>query len=202
MSYRLSNELSKRGYVIVSGMAMGVDALAHKGAQKTIAVLGGGVDIIYPKVNKSLYYEIEQNGLLLSPFEDGFRPTKWSFVVRNEMVVALGEILIITQADLQSGSLTSAKFAKAMNKEVYVLSHRAGESLGTQNLLLENRAKPIHDIDAFVNQFGEVEADDEFIAYCKSNPLYEEALARYQERLVEAEIMKEIAIIDGKIRVL
>ena len=107
MTEQIAKALAKRGVCVVSGAAMGVDALAHEaaGADNTIAVLGCGLDIRYPAINSALITSIEEKGLLLSQFNDGFRATKWSFVVRNELVVALGDMLIVTEADMGSGSL-------------------------------------------------------------------------------------------------
>ena len=93
MIQKLSSLLSKVGVCIVSGGAMGIDAVAHNGAgaSNTIAVLPCGVNIRYPAVNKNLLNDIQNSGLLLSQFEMDFKATPWSFVVRNELVVALGD---------------------------------------------------------------------------------------------------------------
>jgi DNA processing protein len=111
------------------------------------------LDIRYPAVNKNLIKAIEENGLVMSQFKDGFRATGWSFVVRNEVVVALGELLIVTEADLKSGSMRSVEFAQKMGKEIFVLPHRIDESLGTNMLLAKGEAKAIYDIEAFVSRF-------------------------------------------------
>ncbi len=186
MTLRLASALAQKGYVIVSGGAMGVDALAHRGAgaANTIAVLPSGIDILYPSINSKLLAEIGSKGLLLSQFEKDFKPTKWSFVVRNEIVVALGEYLIITQADKNSGSMRSAEIAMKMGKKIYVLPHRIGESDGTNYLAKEGLAEIIWDIDAFV----QASSSDPFIEYLKSAPTYEEAIALYGERIFEAEV--------------
>ena len=115
-TYMLAQALAKRGVCIVSGAAMGVDAIAHEGAgvENTIAVAANGLDIRYPVVNQKLIEAIENNGLMLSQFKDNFRATGWSFVVRNELVVALGDILIVTEADLGSGSMRSVEYALKM----------------------------------------------------------------------------------------
>lgn len=203
LTYKLSNMLSKRGYVIVSGGAMGVDALSHKGAgsKNTIAVMPGGVDIKYPRVNKNLLENIEKDGLLISPFENGFKPTRWSFVVRNEIVVALGEVLIITEADLNSGSLRSAEFAIKHKKEIFVLPHRITESLGTNNLLKEGLVRPIYDLEEFCNRFKTLEEDTQspFREYLKTSPTYEEAFKKYGQKIFEAELLGEIKIINGRV---
>jgi len=208
MTQQLAQELARRGVVIVSGAAMGVDAIAHEGAgpSRTIAVLGTGVDLRYPAVNASLIEAIEKEGLLLSRFEPGFRATSWSFVVRNELVVALGEILVITEADEGSGSMRSAEIALKQSKEIWVLPHRLGESAGTQWLLQEGLAKPIYSLEALADRFGTVPGRelpaDEFFYFCQRNPTVEEAVFHFGERVYEAELTGEIEIRDGKIRIL
>ena len=110
-TYSLAKALAKRGVCVVSGAAMGVDAIAHTGAgeENTIAIVGNGLNIRYPVLNKSLIENIENRGLVMSQFNDGFRATGWSFVVRNELVVALGDSLIVTEAELKSGSMRSVE---------------------------------------------------------------------------------------------
>ncbi len=205
----IANKLAKRGIVIVSGCAMGVDKEAHlgAGAENTIAVMGNSLDIRYPSINASLIEQIEKRGLVLSQFEESFKATKWSFVVRNEIVVALGEVLIVAQADLKSGSMRSVEFALRMGKEIYVLPHRLGESEGTRYLLKNSLAKEILDIDEFVEKFGEkkeIEKEcfkDDFLKFCEKSPSLEEALQMFKDRVFEAELMGEIEIVNGKIRV-
>ena len=200
-THKLANALSKRGVIVVSGAAMGVDAIAHRGAgiNNTIAVVANGLDIKYPAVNKKLIEGIEKEGLILSLFEPGFRATKWSFVVRNELVVALGDILIVTEADLNSGSLRSVEYALKMNKEIFVLPHRIGESLGTNQLLKDGLAKPIYDIEEFANQFGTLEQkSDSFIEFIKTTPTLDQALKEYGDRVYEAELEGIISIENGR----
>ncbi len=87
-TFKLAKELSKRGFAVVSGSAMGVDAIAHRGAgaDNTIAVMGNGLDIKYPAVNRELIGEIEDRGLTLSLFEDGFRARNWSIVLEMSLL--------------------------------------------------------------------------------------------------------------------
>ena len=109
LTHMLCSKLSQNGITIVSGGAMGIDAISHlaTGSANTIAVLPCGIDIKYPSVNKNLLSDIEKNGLLLSQFAPGFSATPWSFVVRNELVVSLGEVLIVAEAELDGGSMRS-----------------------------------------------------------------------------------------------
>ncbi len=205
VTFHLAKELAKRGVVVVSGAAMGVDAIAHKaaGAKNTIAVMANGLDIKYPAVNKKLIESIYQEGLALSFFAEGFKATKWSFVARNELVVALGECLIVAEADLKSGSLRSVEYALKMKKPIFVLPHRLGESLGTNELLKKNQAEAIYDIEEFANRFGEISLkEDEFLKYLKGKPTLEEALVKFGDRVYEAELEGLIAIEYGQIQVL
>jgi len=202
----LSAKLAAAGVCVVSGGAMGVDAVAHAaaGAAHTIAVLGNGLDIRYPAVNAALLESIEKKGLLMSPFEDGFKTTNWSFVVRNEIVVALGDALIVAEADENSGSMRSAEYALHMGKQIYVLPQRIGESEGTNRLLREGKAEAIYDIDAFVARYGVVAkcADDPFLDFCRSNPTFEEAVRLYPNELYQYELEGKIVVVSGRVAVI
>ncbi|HSR74544.1 MAG TPA: DNA-processing protein DprA [Sulfurovum sp.] len=205
-TYTLANALARRGVCVVSGAAMGVDAIAHAGAGKdnTIAVVANGLDIRYPAVNRALIEEIEKRGLVLSQFNDGFRATGWSFVVRNELVVALGESLIVTEADLDSGSMRSVEYALKMGKEVFVLPQRLDESLGTNKLLNEKQATPINDIETFASTFGQSAREniekDAFFYFCQTTPTFDESLKRFGDRVYEAELEGIITIHNGIVR--
>ncbi|UPT77921.1 DNA-protecting protein DprA [Sulfurovum sp. XGS-02] len=205
-TYTLANALAKRGVCVVSGAAMGVDTIAHAGAgeENTIAVVANGLDIRYPAVNQSLIAGIETKGLVLSQFNDGFRATGWSFVVRNELVVALGDILIVTEADLNSGSMRSVEYALKMGKEIFVLPQRLDESLGTNQLLQTKNAIAIHDIETFASMFGKVADDglekDDFFYFCQKSPTFEESLKEFGDRVYEAEFEGIITIQNGIVR--
>lgn len=205
-TYSLAKALAKRGVCVVSGAAMGVDAIAHAGAgiENTIAVVGNGLDIRYPALNRSLIESIEKKGLVMSQFNDGFRATNWSFVVRNELVVALGDSLIVAEADLKSGSMRSVEYALRMGKEIFVLPHRLGESLGTNTLLTEGKAKAITDVETFASRFGQpvssqIEKDD-FFYFCQSSPTFDETIARFGDRVYEAELEGAVTIHNGIVR--
>jgi DNA processing protein len=186
---------------------MGVDAIAHNGAKSsnTIAVLPNGLNHKYPAINKNLLSSIEEEGLLLSQFDDDFKATSWSFVVRNELVVALGDVLIVTEAELGSGSMRSIEFALEMGKKIYVLAHRIGESSATNLLLQEGKAEAIYNIESFVAEIsgftGEDKIVDEFIEFCKTSPTYDEAMAKYGEKLFEYELDGVIEIRQGRVLV-
>jgi len=208
LTHRLASLLSKRDVCVVSGGAMGIDAVAHLGAgcSNTIAVLPCGVDIKYPAVNKNLLTDIEQNGLLLSQFDNNFKATPWSFVVRNELVVALGDVLVVAEAELDSGSMRSVEFALKMKKDIYVFPQRLGESSGTNKLLDDTKAKAIYDIEKFCDMFSGVESKniklDKFQDFCKTNPTYEETLKKFPDKIFEAELSGEIMVKNGLVYLL
>lgn len=204
-TYKLASKLSNVGICIISGAAMGVDAIAHQGAgtNNTIAVVANGLDIKYPSVNKNQIIDIEKNGLMISSFKEGEKARNYTFVLRNEIVVALGEKLIVTEADIGSGSMTSVEFALKQNKEIFVLPHRINESLATNELIKKGLAKAIFDIDEFIESVVGVglfkQNLDEILEYCKTSPLYDEALQKYPEKILEYELDGKIKIANGKI---
>lgn len=199
--HALASELSRRNVCVVSGGAMGIDAIAHEGAYpNTIAVLANGLDIVYPKVNKHLLKKISSEALLLSEYEDGVEAKPYSFVHRNRLVVALGEVLVVAQADADSGSMRSVEFALQTGKKIYVLPHRLGESDGTMQLLREGKAELITDIGQFADLFGKSgRSNDEFLDFCASSPSYEEALASNAQKLFEYELSGRIKVLNGKV---
>ena len=205
-TYSLAKALAKRGVCIVSGVAMGVDAIAHSGAgtDNTIAVVANGLNIRYPVINKELIESIENSGLMLSQFNDGFRATGWSFVVRNELVVALGEMLIVTEAELNSGSMRSVEYALKMGKEIFVLPQRLDESSGTNSLLREGKATAITDVETFASRFGDASSSniqkDEFFYFCQTSPTFDDTVSKFGDRVYEAELEGSVTIHNGIVR--
>jgi len=202
----LSSKLAKIGICIISGGAMGIDAVAHQGAgsSNTIAVLPCGIDIRYPAVNKNLLDDIQKNGLLISQFEYGAKSRPYTFVLRNELVVALGKVLVVGEADIDSGTMRSVEFALKMGKDIYVLAQRIGESEATNKLLSEGKAKAIYDIDEFINIIFphaklNPHATDEFSEFCKTNPTYDEVLVKFPDKIFEAELSGEIEVLNGRV---
>lgn len=200
-THELATKLSKAGICIVSGGAMGVDTIAHKAAnsQNTIMVAGTGLDKRYPAINRNLIEDIEQNGLVLSQFKVGIPSNRYNFPIRNELIVALGDVLIVTYADLNSGSMRSIEYALKMGKKIYVLPHRIGESQGTNDLLLKGKAEAIYNIDLFIENFGlkVEEIIDDFLIYCATSPTYDEAIKIYGAKVFEYELMGKIDIQNG-----
>lgn len=140
---KLVQELAQEGITIVSGFMYGVDALAHATALsvggKTIAVMPCGADVIHPAYQKDLYYEIMKKGLVLSEFEDGFPPDKWTYPKRNRIVVGLSMATLVIEAGEKSGSLISAGFAKKYKRKIFAVPGPITSSVseGTNNLIKE-----------------------------------------------------------------
>ena len=202
-THKIANELSKRDICIVSGAAMGIDAISHNATVdfNTIAVVANGLDIRYPAVNTKLIKQIEQKGLMLSSYEADEKARAYTFVQRNEIVVALGEILIVSEADEKSGSLTSVDFALKMGKKVYTLPHRLNESIGTQKLVQKGFIEPIYNLENFLSIFGEIEEKkDELSIYLNSFPKYDEAVQKYGNKIFELELEGQIKIENGLIK--
>lgn len=203
----LAKKIASSGVVVVSGAAMGVDALAHQGAgvSNTIAILPNGINIRYPAQNKKLIQDIGNHGLLLSQFDPDFTARDWSFVVRNELVVALGDVLIVTEAEMGSGSMRSVEFALEMGKPIYVLPHRLSESSGTRRLLAEGRATAIDDINQFVSKITKrtihTKIDTPFLVLCRKMPTYEEAVTQFPKEVFEGELSGVIEVKNGRIMV-
>ncbi len=198
---RLAHALSKRGVCVVSGAAMGVDALAHRSAfPNTIAVMANSLDIVYPKVNMALIKDMERASLLLSEYESNTKATRYSFVVRNRLVVALGDILVVAEADLNSGSMRSVEIAQKLGKKIYVFPHRLQESLGTNALLEKNEATAIYDIEAFADQFGTVSEDgDALVRFCKTHDVFDDFFEKFGTDIYEYELEGRIEIKDMKV---
>ena len=128
-------------YVVVSGLAMGIDAIAHETALdfggKTIAVLGNGIDYCYPSVNKALYERIKNEGLVVSEYPNSVFPNRETFPLRNRIIAMLSKGLLVTEAHARSGTLISVNFALQMNKDVLCVPYPAGQESQCNRLISE-----------------------------------------------------------------
>jgi DNA processing protein len=131
-----------KNVVIVSGLALGIDSISHKAALdkagQTIAVLPGGIKQIYPATHRSLARNItKQNGLLISEYDNDFRPRRESFIQRNRIIAALSDALLITEAAEKSGTMHTANFALELGKPVLAVPGNINSpmSMGTNNLI-------------------------------------------------------------------
>lgn len=155
---QLATRLAERGVVIASGLALGVDGIAHQAALKaggtTIAILASGVDVPSPNSHRQLAEDIvSSGGALISNFPPGTHPMKFRFLERNWLETALSDSMIVTEATTRSGTMNTVSHALSQGRDVYavpgsVLSPMSG---GCNQLILTG-ATPIIDIDAWVEQ--------------------------------------------------
>ncbi len=202
----LAQKFSAENYVVVSGMAMGTDAAAHRGAlrtvgdSQTIAVLAGGVDYIWPLENESLYWEIVERGAVVSEMPVGFVPVASNFVMRNRLIAWLGQKLILGEADLNSGSMKTAGFAYESNREIWAIpSHPTdSRSFGPNSLIKSGRAKlctgPQDFFDSKKN-CKKIESDNLLLDALGTIPVSESVLSEIVKKSI-SEIKQELVILE------
>lgn len=155
VAYQFSQELSQKNIVIISGLARGIDTYAHQGTvcvnKKTIAVLGCGLNVIYPPENKELYKGILQNGgAIISEYPLGTKPLKQHFPARNRIISGLSDGVLVVEARKRSGTLITVEHALEQGKDVYAIpgSIYSSYSEGT-NELIKQGAIPVTCIEDF-----------------------------------------------------
>lgn len=140
---KIAEDLGQNGITIVSGLARGVDAAAHRGALKTgtVAVIAGGISDIYPSENAKLYQQIYEAGIVISEVPFGFKPLGSNFIQRNRIISGMSYGVVVVEAGMQSGSLATARFALEQGREVFAVpgSPMDPRCLGS-NMLLEDGA--------------------------------------------------------------
>lgn len=162
----ISRQLAHCGITIVSGMAQGIDTVAHHaalaGVGRSIAVLGTGIDVIYPKRNEDLFYLLTEQGLVLTEFAPGTSPSADNFPIRNRIISGLSLGVLVVEATLRSGSLITARLALEQNREVYAIPGpaSAAASRGCQQLVRQgaravfNAEDILADLDERLREYG------------------------------------------------
>ena len=149
ISFKFSKELTQKGFNIISGLALGIDTYAHlgnvqinmensKSIGKTIAVLGCGIDELYPKQNKILAKQIlKTGGCIISEYPNGTKPNKANFPQRNRIISGISDAVIVVEAGAKSGSLITANYAINQGKEVWAIpgNINLANSAGTNELI-------------------------------------------------------------------
>lgn len=133
-AYRFAAELARQGVQIISGLAQGIDSMAHEGALsvaggRTFGVLGCGVDVVYPRQNAKLYGQVAANGGLISEFMPGMPPRAAHFPQRNRLISGLADVVLVIEAREKSGSLITVDFALEQGRSVYALPGRVEDAL-------------------------------------------------------------------------
>jgi DNA processing protein len=152
MAEKFGRELAARGITVVSGLAAGIDAAAHRGALeaggRTIAVLGCGADVIYPKQNADLYETIPQNGCILTQFAMGTDPKGTNFPVRNRIISGLSQGTLVVEAPVQSGALITARQAAEQGREVFAVPGQLDvRNSGGPHALIREGAKLVESVE-------------------------------------------------------
>lgn len=138
---QIAEDLSGMGVCVISGMALGIDTAAHKGSLGAsggaIAVLGCGVDVVYPRANSGLYRSIAKNGLVISEYPPAAEPLSWRFPARNRIIAGLADGVVVVEARGKSGALITADFGLEQGREVWAVPGSIFSDLseGTHRLL-------------------------------------------------------------------
>ncbi len=154
-AYKFAYELAQKGVCVISGFARGIDTYSHKGAVaakgKTIAVLGCGLDIVYPPENVELYKQIIVNGgAIITEYPLGSKPEKQHFPARNRIISGLSDGVLVVEAKKRSGTMITVEHALDQGKNVYAIpgNINSDNSYGTNELIKEG-AIPVTSIDDF-----------------------------------------------------
>lgn len=217
-----SSELAKKGFCIISGMAKGIDAIAHKSAievgGRTIAVLGSGFNNIYPKENTDLFYKIiKTNNLVITEYDLNIKPSKENFPKRNRIISGLAIGVLVIEAAYRSGTSITANYAINQGKDVFCIPNTINESkgVGTNNLIKKGAnlvTSPKDIIDKYKNlnlksinkKKEEVFINPEYIDVykaIKNNPTdLEEIYMKLNKSISEINMIITILEMDGKIK--
>ncbi len=158
---RLASQLALKGIIVVGGLAAGVDAAAHQATLDvgghTVAVLGSGLDVCYPKSNQALFERIATQGTILTEYPLGTRPAKWTFPQRNRILAGLCRGVVVVQAPARSGSLITARLALEQGREVFAVPGNitTATSAGSNGLIRQG-AKIVETIDDILEEFPDL----------------------------------------------
>ena len=193
---KMGSELALKGFTIVSGMAYGIDTVSHNGALRaggrTIAVMGNGLDIIYPSQNSGLFERIISSGAAISEFPMGTQPKKENFPIRNRIVSGMSLGTLIIEASKKSGSLITADYALEQGREVFAVpgSIFSDTSKGTHDLikqgakLAESVTDIIDELPSYINR------PNAFSLLAKDNT-DKDTKAKEEEMLIELQLTEE-----------
>ncbi|MDB9306866.1 MULTISPECIES: DNA-processing protein DprA [Cyanophyceae] len=159
---QISTTLAKNGFTVVSGMAEGIDTESHlatmKAGGRTIAVLGTGVDVIYPPKNRDLYKQILTQGLVVSEYSSKTPPDRTHFPRRNRIIAGLSRAVLVMEAPVKSGALITASYANEFGRDVYALPGRIDDypSQGCLKLLNQGASLVLKELDELLKMLGAI----------------------------------------------
>ncbi len=184
ITHTIAYDLGKNRVTIVSGLALGIDAIAHMAALdaggKTVAILGCGVDVVYPQENEHLYKRIIDTGsVILTEFAPGTRPIPGYFVARNRLVAGIGRAVVIVEGTAKSGSLITARIAADQGKDVYAVPGQVSSPLSEAPLLLiKQGARMVTEAGDILGDFGMSSSQSSASAPTFSDP-FEQKIYEY-----------------------
>ncbi len=160
---RFSRAFSNAGLAVVSGLALGIDAAAHEGAllggTGTIAVIGTGLDIVYPAINRDLAHDIARDGVLLSEWPLRTLPRSANFLQRNRLITGLSGGVLIVEAAMRSGSLITARLANEMGRDIFAIPGSIHAPLSRDcHRIIKQGAKLVETPEDVLEEFGIVRA--------------------------------------------
>jgi DNA processing protein len=211
VAQRLARDLAQRQLVIVSGLARGIDSAAHRGAieakGKTVAVLGSGIDVIYPRENKRLAEQVVESGALISEFPPGTSPAPENFPIRNRTISGLSLGVVVVEAAEYSGSLITARLAVEQNREVFAVPGNitSAQSFGP-NHLIKQGAKLVDEWMDVLEEFpAEIrmqllppaDASDETAAQSQTVSLFEQSFTPDQKAVFDVLRADEPLFVDA-----
>ena len=164
MAFEISRDLARAGAVVVSGMALGIDGVANaaaiNGGGETVAVLGSGIDIIYPSAHAKLAEFVAKHGAVITEFPPGTRPEGRNFPIRNRIISGLAQATAVIEGDLRSGSLITARKARQQERIVYAMPGRVDEK-GSEGpcMLLRDGARLLTSADDILTDFEKIYSD-------------------------------------------
>ena len=206
----IARAFAEHDVAVVSGMAIGTDTAAHRGAlgadgnTNTIAVLAGGVDYVWPIENEGLYQEILERGVVVSDMPIGFIPKGTNFVQRNRIIAGIGAKLILSEADLNSGSMKTVEFARAYGRKIYAVPSHPSDSraVGPNSLIRSGDAILCMGAGDFftekksVNKTEKIaESENQILDKIGTVPVSESVLAEIVGKSI-SEIKRELVILE------
>jgi DNA processing protein len=160
LAERFAHELARRGISVISGLARGIDTVAHvaalRGHGRTIAVIGSGIDVIYPAENKGLAGKIAEQGAFVSEYEMGAKPDAVNFPRRNRIVSGIALGVLVVETGVEGGAMITAAMALEQNREVFALPSPLSDRRpsGTNRLIKEGKALLTESVDDIVAELG------------------------------------------------
>ncbi|MHB8183902.1 MAG: DNA-processing protein DprA, partial [Candidatus Desulforudaceae bacterium] len=199
---KLSRDLAGAGVTVVSGMARGIDTAAHKGALaaggRTIAVLGSGLDVVYPQENDKLMHQISDSGAVVTEFSLGAAPEAWHFPVRNRIITGISRGLVVVEAAERSGALITAELAMEQGRDVMAVPGNVNSPFSRgPNRLIKQGARLVENVDDILDEIGLTRLFDTQGGEKKSGPKLDQDEGRVLQLIAAEPLAVDLIIRDS-----